>query len=101
MSNRVTCDPTYHLKKSGSRRYAVVSLRDGSVGRHDVLLGRFGTKESRQEYVRAGPPAIGLNCRRAPVDRRAGGHIVLFPVRTFYPHFQMRRGFRPWDLATH
>jgi integrase len=52
MSNRVVRVPTYRLKKSGSRKYAVVSLPDGAGRRHDVLLGKYGSKESRAEYAR-------------------------------------------------
>jgi hypothetical protein len=45
MSNRV---PSYRCKKStNGRKYECVSLPDGMGGRHDVLLGEYGTKESR------------------------------------------------------
>src|SRR5262249_38274292 len=49
MSHRV---PSYRCKKVGPRKYACVSLSDGSNGRRDILLGRYGTKESRIEYAR-------------------------------------------------
>jgi hypothetical protein len=49
MSHRV---PSYRRKKVQNRQYAVVSLPDGAGGRRDVLLGRYGTKESKVEYAR-------------------------------------------------
>jgi integrase len=45
--NRV---PSYRLHKQS--RQAVVTLPDGDGGRHDVLLGPFGSAESRAEYAR-------------------------------------------------
>jgi integrase len=49
MSVRV---PTYRKKKTKTGILAVVTLPDGFGGRRDVLLGKYGTAESRQEYVR-------------------------------------------------
>src|SRR6266436_5133706 len=49
MSNRV---PSYRCKKNNGRKYGCVSLPDGMGGRRDVLLGKYGTKESRAEYAR-------------------------------------------------
>jgi integrase len=42
--------PTYRLHRQSGQ--AVVTLSDGLGGRRDVLLGRHGTPESRQEYLR-------------------------------------------------
>jgi len=42
--------PSYRLHKHSGQ--AVVTLSDGAGGRRDVLLGRFGTKQSREEYAR-------------------------------------------------
>ena len=44
--------PSYRCKKVGSRKYAAVSLPDGLGKRRDILLGRYGTRESRIEYAR-------------------------------------------------
>jgi integrase len=44
--------PSYRCKKSNGRKYACVSLPDGGGGRHDVLLGNYGSKESKAEYAR-------------------------------------------------
>ncbi len=42
--------PSYRLHKQSGQ--AVVTLPDGLGGRRDVLLGKYGTKESRVEYAR-------------------------------------------------
>jgi integrase len=49
MSSRV---PSYRCKKTNGRKYGCVSLPDGMGGRRDILLGTFGTRESRAEYAR-------------------------------------------------
>jgi hypothetical protein len=42
--------PSYrHHRQSGQ---AIVTLPNGLGGRHDVLLGRYGTTQSRHEYAR-------------------------------------------------
>jgi integrase len=52
MANQSRHVPSYRCKKSNGRKYGCVSLPDGRGGRHDILLGKFGTKESRAEYAR-------------------------------------------------
>jgi hypothetical protein len=55
--------PAYRLHKQSGQ--AVVTLPDGLGGRKDVLLGKYGTPESRKEYARV----LGeweSNGRRAP-----------------------------------
>jgi integrase len=47
MSDRV---PSYRRHKQSGQ--AVVTLSDGFGGRRDVLLGKYGTAESRKEYAR-------------------------------------------------
>ncbi len=49
MSTRI---PSYRRKKTTTGDYAAVTLPDGAGGRRDVLLGRYGTSQSRQEYLR-------------------------------------------------
>jgi integrase len=44
--------PTYRRKKTPTIDYALVTLPDGAGKRRDVVLGRYGTPESRQEYLR-------------------------------------------------
>jgi hypothetical protein len=45
-----TSVPTYRRHKQSGQ--AIVTLTDGFGGRRDVLLGKFGSKESRLEYAR-------------------------------------------------
>src|SRR6202044_2654384 len=42
--------PSYRLHKQSGQ--AVVTLPDGLGGRRDVLLGKYGTADSRAEYRR-------------------------------------------------
>jgi integrase len=42
--------PSYRLHKQSGQ--AIVTLTDGLGGRQDVLLGKFGTPESRTQYAR-------------------------------------------------
>jgi hypothetical protein len=49
MSDRV---PSYRCKKANGRKYGCVSLPDGLGGRKDMLLGKYGTRESRTEFAR-------------------------------------------------
>ncbi len=48
--SRSTHVPSYRLHRQSGQ--AVVTLSDGLGGRRDVLLGKYGTKESRVEYAR-------------------------------------------------
>ena len=52
LSNRSLRVPSYRCKPVHGRKYACVSLPDGQGGRRDILLGRYGTKESKVEYAR-------------------------------------------------
>src|SRR5258708_35200555 len=52
MSDRKYRVPSYRWKKSNGRKYGCVSLPDGLGGRRDILLGAYGSKESRAEYAR-------------------------------------------------
>jgi integrase len=42
--------PAYRLHRQSGQ--AIVTLTDGTGGRHDVLLGSYGTPDSRAEYAR-------------------------------------------------
>lgn len=48
--SRPSSIPSYRLHKQSGQ--AIVTVTDGLGGRRDVLLGRYGTPESRQEYAR-------------------------------------------------
>src|SRR5262245_46450626 len=50
MSRTSTQVPSYRLHRQSGQ--AIVTLSDGLGNRRDVLLGRHGTPESRQEYAR-------------------------------------------------
>jgi hypothetical protein len=50
MSRPRNAIPSYRLHKQSGQ--AIVTLTDGLGGRHDVLLGKYGTPASRQEYAR-------------------------------------------------
>jgi hypothetical protein len=50
VSKRPSSVPTYRKHKASGQ--AIVTLTDGLGGRRDVLLGKYGTKESRQAYAR-------------------------------------------------
>src|SRR5262249_22821642 len=52
MSNLNSCIPSYRKKKVGNGKYGCVTLPDGFGGRRDVLLGAYGTKESKAIYAR-------------------------------------------------
>ncbi|HEV3083445.1 MAG TPA: site-specific integrase [Gemmataceae bacterium] len=47
---KTTCVPSY--RKHGQSGQAIVTLPDGLGRRRDILLGKYGTGESRQEYAR-------------------------------------------------
>jgi len=48
MSRRASV-PSYRLHRQSGQ--AIVTLTDGFAGRHDVLLGKYGTAETRVEYA--------------------------------------------------
>jgi integrase len=49
-STRPVKVPKYRLHKQSG--HAIVTLSNGAAGRSDVLLGKYGTKASREEYAR-------------------------------------------------
>jgi integrase len=77
--------PSYRLHKQSGQ--AVVTLTDGLGGRRDLLLGKHGTAESRQEYARviAEWEAGG---RKGPASRRDApeGPTVNEVLLAFYRH---------------
>jgi integrase len=52
MFDRSSRVPSYRCKKVHGRKYACVSLPNGQGGGRDILLGHYGTKESKVEYAR-------------------------------------------------
>src|SRR6266568_3650140 len=86
LKNRV---PSYRKKKVGNRRYGCVSLPDGLGGWRDILLGSYGTKESRAEYARVIAEWLAAD-RRLPQTRgtfRAGGDLTINElILAYLPH---------------
>jgi integrase len=82
MSNRV---PSYRCKKSNGREYGCVSLPDGMGGRRDILLGTYGTRESRAEYARV----VGeweAGGRQLPQPGAAKDHSINELILAYWPH---------------
>ena len=76
--------PTYrHHKQSGQ---AIVTLADGMGGRRDVLLGKYGSPESRAEYARviAEWEAAG---RRLPVAESKPADLTVNELLVAYLRF--------------
>jgi hypothetical protein len=67
--------PSYRLHKSSG--HAVVTLTDANTkARRDVLLGRYGTAESRQEYLRV-IAEWEANGRILPADGNAPADLTV------------------------
>src|SRR5262249_20093207 len=77
--------PSYRLHKQSGQ--AMVTLTDGLGGRRDVLLGEYGTTQSRAEYARvlAEWEANGRRCPR-PGATRADGLTVSELILAFWNH---------------
>src|SRR5262245_40183401 len=75
--------PSYRRHKQSGQ--AVVTLPDGLGGRHDVLLGKYGTRESRVEYARV-IAEWEANGRRLPKPPAAGDLTVNELILAFWPH---------------
>jgi hypothetical protein len=82
--------PAYRLHKQSGQ--AVVTLPDGLGRRRDVLLGRYGTPESRKEYARvlAESEAAG---RRTPQPTAASDVTVNELLPRYWKH---ARGYYAW-----
>src|SRR5262245_33135805 len=79
--------PTYRLHKQSGQ--AIVTLSDGLGCRRDVLLGKFGTPESRAEYARV-LAEWEANGRRPPVSPSAMPDITINElILRFWPHAEM------------
>jgi integrase len=85
MSDRI---PTYRKKKTRTGTYAVVTLPDGFGGRRDVLLGHFGTSESRSEYRRVLAEWEANSRRLRAVGPTSQGLTVKELIAAFWPHVE-------------
>jgi integrase len=84
MSYRV---PSYRLKKIRSHEYALVTLPDGAGGRRDILLGAYGTKESRLEYARVIAEWQAAD-RRLPPPEAGSGLTINELILAYLPHIE-------------
>src|SRR5262245_17234001 len=75
--------PSYRLHKQSGQ--AVVTLTDGLGGRRDVLLGRHGTAESRQEYARV-IAEWEANGRRLTAAKAVGSLSINELLLAFWQH---------------
>ena len=67
--------------------YAVVTLPDGFGKRRDMLLGRFGTAESREAYARAISEWQSSGGSRA-CDTSVADITIAELTKRFWPHVQ-------------
>src|SRR5262245_21263425 len=75
--------PTYRLHKQSGQ--AVVTLSDGQGGRRDVLLGNYGTEESKAEYQRV-LLEWEANGRRLPARQEAADLTVAEVIERYWRH---------------
>jgi integrase len=86
--------PSYRLHKQSGQ--AVVTLRDARGNRRDVLLGEYGSPESRLEYARQIAEWEAAN-RRAVPGRPPAASLSLNEVILCYWNFA--RGYYGFDRA--
>jgi integrase len=77
--------PSYRLHCQSGQ--AIVTLTDGLGRRHDVLLGAYGTTESRSEYARV-IAEWEANGRRQPQTAARAGLSINELVQAFWKHVQ-------------
>jgi hypothetical protein len=76
--------PSYRLHKQSGQ--AVVTFSDGLGSRRDVLLGRFGSPESRLEYARL-LAEWEARARRLPPSRNAAADLTINELILAYWRF--------------
>src|SRR5947209_8625110 len=81
MSDKI---PSYRLHKQSGQ--AVVTLTDGLGGRRDVLLGKYGTAESRQQYARVLAEWEANGRRLQPAAEQVQGVSVNELLLAFWQH---------------
>src|SRR5262245_46932147 len=82
--------PVYRLHKQSGQ--AVVTLPDGLGNRRDVLLGRYGTAESRQEYARV-LSAWEANGRHLPPPAATSDVTVNELILAYWKHARVYYGW--------
>src|SRR5262245_64072796 len=87
--------PSYRIHRQSGQ--AIVTLRDALGNRRDVLLGKYGSPESRQEYARQ-IAEWEAGCRRVVPPRQAAeASLTLNEVILAYWNFA--RGYYGFDKA--
>src|SRR5262245_51062625 len=85
MSDRPRSVPSYRRHKSSGQ--AVVTLPDGVGRRRDILLGPFGSAQSRAEYARV-IAEWEVSGRRLPQSERVASLTVTELILAFWKHAQ-------------
>jgi integrase len=84
--SRPTKVPSYRLHRQSG--LAVVTITEPSGRRKDVMLGRYGTPESRAEYARV-IAEWEANYRRLPLRRYAGHDLTIIELMLrFWMHVE-------------
>lgn len=83
--------PTYRLHKQSGQ--AIVTLPDGFGGRRDILLGTYGTAESRKEYARV-LTEWETNGRRLPTTTTTPDITINELVLAYWKHCQDYYGWK-------
>jgi integrase len=89
--------PSYRKKKVGKRRYGCVTLPDGLGGRRDILLGAYGTKESKAKYAKAIAEWEAAD-RRAPTVELTNDLTINELILAYLPYAE--RHYRHPDGST-
>jgi len=77
--------PSYRKKTVANRKYGCVSLPNGLGGRRDILLGPYGSKESKAEYARVVSEWLAAD-KRLPTTENANDITVNELLVAFLPH---------------
>jgi integrase len=83
--------PTYRLHKQSGQ--AIVTLPDGLGTRRDVLLGKYGTAESRKEYARV-LAEWEVNGRHSPLPAAVSDISINELILAYWKHARVYYG---WD----
>jgi integrase len=88
---RIPSVPKLRCKVSNGKKYARVTLPDGTGGRKDVALGKWGSKEARLEYEKVLATWV-MHGRRLP-DKQAESDLTLNELMLlYYKHAEVYYG---------
>ena len=83
--------PNYRKHKQSGQ--AIVTLTDGMGGRKDVLLGKFGTSNSRLEYARVIAEWETAGCRLPPRCHKPADLTIKELIAAYWQHAFTYYGF--------